>query len=376
MPDTQTQPLSITLPPLRITLTEQQQVNLEWLTQNLPNLLTAQSKKEVPDNLKQWVAANKLLNKPDADIIQGLVSIGIDAEMATAEVREISSHPYFQAGNNFVQLLNKLESHLSIANQLASLSSKFGTIERKSSLSREYFLENYYAKNTPVIITNIMHNWKALQLWTPEYLREKYGDAEVQIQANRNSDPDYEIKIENHKKLVLFREYVDMVVSGSGNDYYMVANNQTLEREEFKPLFNDIEIFPEYLNPEDTKGRVFFWFGPKGTITPLHHDPVNLILTQVSGRKLIKLISPQQTPLMYNHIGVFSKVDGENPDYNKYPLYKEAKIIEVILEPGEAIFIPVGWWHHVKSLDVSISVSFTNFVFPNYYEWKYPHVNM
>jgi Cupin-like domain len=376
MPDTQTQPLSITLPPLRITLTEQQQVNLEWLTQNLPNLLTAQSKKEVPDNLKQWVAANKLLNKPDADIIQGLVSIGIDAEMATAEVREISSHPYFQAGNNFVQLLNKLESHLSIANQLASLSSKFGTIERKSSLSREYFLENYYAKNTPVIITNIMHNWKALQLWTPEYLREKYGDAEVQIQANRNSDPDYEIKIENHRKTVLFREYVDMVVNGSGNDYYMVANNQTLEREEFKPLFNDIEIFPEYLNPDDTKGRVFFWFGPQGTITPLHHDPVNLILTQVSGRKLIKLIAPQQTPLLYNHIGVFSKVDGENPDYNKYPLYKEAKIIEVILEPGEAIFIPVGWWHHVKSLDASISVSFTNFVFPNYYEWKYPHVNM
>lgn len=297
--------------------------------------------------------------------------------MATAEVREISSHPYFQAGNNFVQLLNKLESHFTIANQLASLSSKFGTIERKSSLSREYFLENYYSKNTPVIITNIMHNWKALQLWTPEYLREKYGHAEVQIQANRNSDPDYEIKIENHRKIVLFREYVDMVVNGgSGNDYYMVANNQTLEREEFKPLFNDIEIFPEYLNPDDTKGRVFFWFGPKGTITPLHHDPVNLILTQVSGRKLIKLISPQQTPLMYNHIGVFSKVDGENPDYNKYPLYKEAKIIEVILEPGEAIFIPVGWWHHVKSLDVSISVSFTNFVFPNYYEWKYPHVNM
>ena len=374
MPDTQ--PLSITLPPLRITLSEQQQVNLEWLTQNLPNLLAAPSKPEVPDNMKQWVAANKLLNQPDEEIIQALISTGIDAETATAEVREISSHPYFQAGSHYVQLLQKLESHLRINNQLAALSSKFGTIERKSSLSREYFLENYYAKNTPVIITNIMHNWKALQLWTPEYLQQKYGDAEVQIQANRNSDPNYEIKIENHKKIVLFRKYVEMVVKGGpSNDYYMVANNKTLEREEFKPLFNDIEIFPEYLNPTDTKGRVFFWFGPKGTITPLHHDPVNLILAQVSGRKLIKLISPQQTPLLYNHVGVFSKVDGENPDYDKYPLYRDAKIIEVILEPGEAIFIPVGWWHHVKSLEVSISVSFTNFVFPNYYEWKYPHIN-
>ncbi|MFS8118948.1 MAG: cupin-like domain-containing protein, partial [Microcoleus sp.] len=265
MPDTQ--PLTITLPPLRITLTEQQQVNLEWLTQNLPNLLAAApSKPEIPDNLKQWVAANKLLNQPDADIIQGLVNTGIDAETAVAEVTKISSHPYFQAGSQYVQLLQKLESQLSINNQLAALSSKFGTIERKSSLSREYFLENYYAKNTPVIITNIMHNWKALQLWTPEYLQEKYGDAEVEIQVNRNSDPDYEIKVHNHKKTVLFREYIDMVVNGGpSNDCYMVANNQTLEREEFKPLFNDFEIFPEYLTPGDTKGRVFFWFGPKGT---------------------------------------------------------------------------------------------------------------
>ncbi|MEG4328448.1 cupin-like domain-containing protein, partial [Microcoleus sp. herbarium5] len=135
-----TQPLTITLPPLRITLTEQQQVNLEWLTQNLPNLLTP-SKQELPDNMKQWVAANKLLNQPDAEIIQGLINTGIDAETATAEVREISSHPYFQAGSQYVQLLQKLESHLRISNQLAALSSKFGTIERKSSLSREYFLE-------------------------------------------------------------------------------------------------------------------------------------------------------------------------------------------------------------------------------------------
>ncbi|TAG54825.1 MAG: cupin-like domain-containing protein, partial [Oscillatoriales cyanobacterium] len=120
MPDTQ--PLTITLPPLRITLTEEQQVNLEWLTQNLPNLLAAApSKPEVPDNLKQWVAANKLLNQPDADIIQGLINTGIDAEIATAEVTAISSHPYFQAGSHYVQLLQKLESQLTINNQLAAL---------------------------------------------------------------------------------------------------------------------------------------------------------------------------------------------------------------------------------------------------------------
>ncbi|MGL5509483.1 MAG: cupin-like domain-containing protein, partial [Microcoleaceae cyanobacterium] len=37
--------------------------------------------------------------------------------------------------------------------------------------------------------------------------------------------------------------------------------------------------------------------------------------------------------------------------------------------------IPVGWWHYVESLEVSISVSFTNFIFPNHYEWKFPQIS-
>lgn len=373
MPDPK--PLSITLPPLRVTLTEQQQVTLEWLTQNLPDL-TAPPQPELSHTVKQWVAVQKLQNTPDVDIIQMLVNSGIDSNLAAAEVSAIASHPYFQMGRNFVQLLHKLESQLQIQRQLASLSAKFGTIDRKSSISREYFLENYYATNTPVIITNIMHNWQALRLWTPEYLKQNYGQVMVEIQADRQADPDYEINLNYHKKPILFGDYIEQVVRGGvSNDYYMVANNPNLEREEFQSLFEHIEIFPAYLNPAEKSGRSFFWFGPAGTITPLHHDPVNVMLAQVSGRKRVKMIAPNQTPLLYNYLGVFSKVDGENPDYEKYPLYQQAKIIEFILEPGEVLFIPVGWWHHVKALEISISVSFTNFVFPNSYEWKYPHIN-
>jgi mannose-6-phosphate isomerase-like protein (cupin superfamily) len=36
-------------------------------------------------------------------------------------------------------------------------------------------------------------------------------------------------------------------------------------------------------------------------------------------------------------------------------------VIDIVLEPGECVFLPLGWWHWVKSLDVSISLSFTNF---------------
>jgi ribosomal protein L16 Arg81 hydroxylase len=98
------------------------------------------------------------------------------------------------------------------------------------------------------------------------------------------------------------------------------------------------------------------------------------MMAQVYGRKRWRLISPQQTPLLYNYVGVFSKVDCENPDYQKYPLFKNVQIIEEVLQPGEVIFVPVGWWHQVKALNTSISLSFTNFVFPNYYTWQDPNI--
>jgi hypothetical protein len=40
-------------------------------------------------------------------------------------------------------------------------------------------------------------------------------------------------------------------------------------------------------------------------------------------------------------------------------------VLETIIGPGEAIFLPVGWWHQVEALDLSASMSFTNFRRPN-----------
>ena len=372
MPDSQ--PLRITLPPLQITLTENQQIDLQWLTPN--QLHSAEAIQQgLSNSWKQWIAENKLHHNSDDSIIQAMLQNGIDFQVAIQEVNRIASDPSFLAGRNFVQLLRKLESILEINQKLAELSPNFGKIERISRLSRQEFLENYYAKNTPVILTDMMNDWPAMSLWSPDYLKTKYGDVPVEIQSNRNSDPDYEINSEQHKKTVRLCEYVDMVASGGeSNDYYIVANNSNLDREELKGLLDDIHMFPEFLDEANTQGRVFFWFGPSGTITPLHHDPINLMMAQVYGRKRWRLISPAQTPLLYNYVGVFSKVDCENPDYNRYPLFKDVNIIETVLEPGEVIFIPVGWWHQVKALDISISLSFINFIFPNFYNYKDPQI--
>ena len=371
------QPLSITLPPLRITVNQQntqQQVNLEWLAQNQDAIASAQP--QIPDNWKRWIALNKLFNKPEQSMIDVMQNNGVDPAIARMAINQVSTESSFAIGNNIAQLLRKLESTLAIQQQLATLSSKTTTIERRSGVSQQEFIDRYYATNTPVILTDLMQDWPAMKTWSPEYFQQKYGHVEVEIQANRNSNPEYEIQCEKHKQTVRLSDYVDRILTGGdNNDYYMVANNHNLERDELKGLLDDIIFFPGFLNPTDTSNKVFFWFGPAGTITPLHHDPVNLMMAQIYGRKRWRVFSPQQTPLLYNHIGVFSKVDCENPDYQKYPLFKNTTPIEVILEPGEVIFMPVGWWHQVKALDPSISLSFTNFVFPNVYNWQDPQIN-
>jgi Cupin-like domain len=324
---------------------------------------------------RRWIAENKLLDHSDESIITAMVQGGIDKQIAFQAVKNIASDPCFAAGARMAQLMRKYESILETNHKVAALAPHFTTVERRSDLSREEFLENYYTKSKPVILTDMMEDWSALSLWTPEYIKTKYGHVAVEIQANRNSDANFEINKTNLKRVVKLGEYVDMVLAGGEtNDYYLTANNGALTRPELQGLLQDINMFPEFLNGADTHNKAFFWFGPAGTITPLHHDENNLIMAQVVGRKRWRIISPNQTPLMYNYCSVFSQVDGENPDYEKYPLYRQVNVIEAVVEPGEAIYIPVGWWHHVKSLDISFSVSFTNFVFPNGYNYKNPNI--
>ncbi|TYQ31237.1 cupin-like domain-containing protein [Pseudanabaena sp. UWO310] len=329
----------------------------------------------ITDDWRRWIADSKLAGDDDSLIMQRLVAHGISPSAARLEVSSLGKNPYFQSGYKFVQILKKIESHANILADLASLSPNSLKIENRDSISRADFLENYYTKNIPLILTGITKNWSALSLWNPQYLQDRFGHVEIEAQSDRNSDRLYEINIDKHRRKMQMTDYVNNVINGGAtNNYYMVANNGNIQKTALRSLLDDIEVFPEYLDPQKIDGNCFFWFGPAGTITPLHHDPVNLIFVQVYGRKVWKIIPPYYTHLIYNYRGVFSEVDCENPDYAKYPLFQKIPIIEVTLHPGDAIFMPVGWWHAVKSLDISISMSFTNFVFPNQYAWEYPSI--
>jgi ribosomal protein L16 Arg81 hydroxylase len=45
-------------------------------------------------------------------------------------------------------------------------------------------------------------------------------------------------------------------------------------------------------------------------------------------------------------------------------------VIDVVVGPGDVLFVPLGWWQHVRALDVAMTVAFTNFLFDNHFNWE------
>lgn len=311
---------------------------------------------------------------PEEQMLAITEAQGMQRESVLKELRAVSAHPYYKAAEVLAQRLRKLESLLAIRHELAGLDTS-PRIERRDCLSREEFLRSFYAANRPIILTALMSDWLTGEKWTPAFFKSEFGTETVEIMSGRESDPSYESNSHNHKRVIQFSEYVDMVEgAGVTNDFYLVANNHLFAKPGMRRLLADITLFPEYLKQTPGKGEVFLWYGPAGTVTPLHHDTMNIFMAQVRGRKRIKLVSPDQSHLVYNNVSVYSDVDCDSPDLAKHPLFRAVDMQEVVLEPGEVLFLPVGWWHHVRALDVSITVTFTNFQLPNRYNWNQPHI--
>ncbi len=101
------------------------------------------------------------------------------------------------------------------------------------------------------------------------------------------------------------------------------------------------------------------WFG-NAVVTPAHFDESHNVACVVAGRRRFTLFPPEQIanlyigPLGFAPTGTpISLVDFRRPDFERFPLFSRALENAWVadLEPGDAIYIPALWWHHVESLD-------------------------
>ncbi|VEN41920.1 unnamed protein product [Callosobruchus maculatus] len=213
-----------------------------------------------------------------------------------------------------------------------------------------------------VTISDCMEHWPAMKKWqNVDYLLGVAGERTVPIEIGSHyADEGWSQKLMKLKDFIL-----KYYVSESSDVGYLAQHNLFDQIAELK---EDIRI-PEYCclsldynNDTETELDVNAWFGPGGTVSPLHQDPKNNILSQVFGTKQILLYSPDDSPYLYPHeeklLNNTAQVDPLKPDLDHFPEFHKAKMYKCLLEPGDMLFIPVKWWHHVTALDKSFSVSF------------------
>jgi len=324
----------------------------------------------VDDGWLQWIAENRLRNCAPDSMLQTMVAAGLSRADSQAAISRMEQNPVFLAARRHQQLLRKLESVVANQQKLWESSPFYDRVEKRSHVSRDEFIERYVRGSRPLVLTEAARDWPARTRWSPQDLKARFGHLDVEVQAERNADPNYEQNKMNHRRTVRLSEFVDQVVGGGAtNDYYLTANNEALRRPDFAPLLQDIGTLPEVCDRSQLAQRSSFWFGPAGTKTPLHHDTLMLMHTQIVGRKRWRFISPMQTPLLYNFFRVYSPIDLDAPDLARYPDFAQARVLDVVVEPGETVFLPLGWWHQVTALDVSLSFSYSNLAIPNEFSY-------
>jgi hypothetical protein len=321
----------------------------------------------IDDEWRRWIAENLLIGNSPESVLNVLRSSGFSPQDSVREINMAQQSPYLRGCELLRNRLRKREWTISVYRKLNRLHPNSTEIERKHKLSREEFLREYYTTNRPVIITGMMEDWPALRKWNLDYFAERFGDREVEVQMNRNSGDQaaqYETNSERFIGRIKFGEFVQKVrTAGLTNDFYLTANNNSSNRRILPELWDDIVQIPEYLQSDQPGG--FFWMGPAGTVTPFHHDLTNNFMAQVIGRKLLRIAPSWDMPLMRNYHHVFCGVDGRITPAAPSPPLEEPQILEFVLNPGEILFLPIGCLHYVQGLDITVTVSFTNFVFDN-----------
>jgi len=318
---------------------------------------------QINDEWRRWIAENLLLGASPDSILTRMVADGLSPSESAFEIDLASRSPYLKGAERLHNRLKKRDWILATYRKLNRLRPRSDEIERRHKLSRGEFLEDYYCANRPVIITGMMDGWPALWKWGLDYFAETFADREVDVQVGRNAGGNYEAQREKFRRKMIFSDFIEKVrTSGVTNDFYITASNNSANKDTLPELWDDIVQIPEYLDGKAPQNG-FFWFGPAGTITPFHHDLTNNFMAQVIGRKRIKLAPSWDMPLMRNLFHVYCEIDGCTTPPAPHAGYGQPQILECILNPGEILFLPIGCLHFVEALEISATVSFTNFAF-------------
>ena len=225
-------------------------------------------------------------------------------------------------------------------------------IDKVSLIDRKDFSDSYFKPLRPLVIQDLARSWPALKKWTPDFFKEQHGSKQVKVynEGFVAAGKNYMSML----KTISLKEYIKEVITTT-QDLRMFLYNI---KSEIPELVDDI-VFPSLVDGL-SKQFVFMFFGCKGSVTQMHFDidMSHVFHTSIYGNKTIYLFPHEQGKNLHNYpFTCRSYVDVECPDFERFPGLKGVHGFKVVLEAGETLYIPSGYWHHVVYDEACCAIS-------------------
>ncbi|MBA3829235.1 MAG: cupin-like domain-containing protein [Taibaiella sp.] len=230
-------------------------------------------------------------------------------------------------------------------------------IDRVNNISEKDFRDKYLLPMKPVVITDLAKAWPAYNKWTWDYMKKLVGNVKIGVYNNIRAGA--KVPVNGSDGEMLFGEYLDLIQKGPVELRIFLFNVF-----KYAPQIVEDFTFPEHILKGFLKKYPMLFVGGSGSIAHMHYDLdlSHIFHTQFLGRKRVLLLHNSQSPLIYKMPytveSAASFVDWhEHLDTEKFPGLKYAKAYETILEHGETLFMPTGYWHHMQYIDSGFAMS-------------------
>jgi hypothetical protein len=227
-------------------------------------------------------------------------------------------------------------------------------IPREKTLSKKEFVQKYFKPQKPVVIERFIEDWPAYSKWSLDYVKEVAGDKEVPLYDDRPVKHDEGFN-EPHAKMKM-SDYVDLLKSGP-TKYRIFLWNVLKE----VPVLQKDFYYPDF-GLRLMKGLPMLFFGGEDSHTFMHYDIdlANIFHFHFEGKKQCILFSQSETKYLYkipHSLITREDIDFADPDLEKWPALQHAKGHITELEHGNVLYIPEGYWHHMKYITPGFSMS-------------------
>jgi hypothetical protein len=222
------------------------------------------------------------------------------------------------------------------------------------------FRDEFFIPQKPVVLKALAKEWPAYTRWNWEYFKQLVGEQSVGIYNNIKSDAYTPINTADDYKT--FGDYIDMISRGPAGWRIFLFNVFDHAPELVKDF-----TWPEHLMKGFLKKYPMLFVGGASSITHMHFDIdlSNILHTQFAGKKRVLLFPFTEQHKLYRKpwevlsLADFSNYYSENSkiDYTKFPALKYAEGYEIVLEHGDTLFMPAGYWHHMEYLESGFAMS-------------------